>query len=312
MNVSAGNLQDPIEWRGMAHLLEHMILQGCAKYPGASDFKAFIASAAGKSNAHTGLDNTNYHFSCAANRLEEGMDRFASLFVEPLLNEQDVLKEINAVDSEHTKNIHEDSRREFQLLRSTTAAGQPFCQFGSGNKYTLMKPGHSDELARITRPRHFESHADLPAERAAPMAAHPPPDAGGERESQRDFENIQAGIAEQLRIFWKTYYSANVMKLAVQAPCPLDQLQQWVTHFFSGIPCSNIEPMQGVRARWAALSSTHSAVLGVDATGSALSTDATGATGATGSDAAGATGSALSAVFPHAWYGFYIARAQKN
>jgi secreted Zn-dependent insulinase-like peptidase len=27
MNVSAGNLQDPPEWRGLAHLLEHMILQ---------------------------------------------------------------------------------------------------------------------------------------------------------------------------------------------------------------------------------------------------------------------------------------------
>jgi insulysin len=27
MNVSAGNLQDPPEWRGLAHLLEHMLLQ---------------------------------------------------------------------------------------------------------------------------------------------------------------------------------------------------------------------------------------------------------------------------------------------
>lgn len=27
MNVSAGNLQDPPQWRGLAHLLEHMILQ---------------------------------------------------------------------------------------------------------------------------------------------------------------------------------------------------------------------------------------------------------------------------------------------
>ena len=27
LNVSAGNLQDPPEWRGLAHLLEHMLLQ---------------------------------------------------------------------------------------------------------------------------------------------------------------------------------------------------------------------------------------------------------------------------------------------
>jgi len=85
LSICCAAVQDPPQWRGLAHLLEHMILQGSTKYPGASDFKDFIASAAGKSNAHTGLDNTNYHFSCSAARLEEGLDRFASLFVAPLL-----------------------------------------------------------------------------------------------------------------------------------------------------------------------------------------------------------------------------------
>ena len=78
-----------------AHALGICLRQGSAKYPGASDFKAFVASAAGRSNAHTGLDNTNYHFSCAVHRLEEGLDRFSSLFIAPLLKEENVVKEIN-------------------------------------------------------------------------------------------------------------------------------------------------------------------------------------------------------------------------
>ena len=78
--------------------------------------------------------------------------------------EENILKEINAVDSEHNKNVHEDGRREFQLLRSTTRRDQPLRQYGSGNLFTLSRRARTRELLRITRPRHFESHGDLPGE----------------------------------------------------------------------------------------------------------------------------------------------------
>jgi insulysin len=159
--------------------------------------------------------------------------------------EENILKEINAVDSEHNKNVHEDGRREFQLLRSTTRRDQPLRQYGSGNLFTLSRRARTRELLRITRPRHFESHGDLPGE--------PSDGEGGEGGDRPDGDEADpGGIAEQVRMFWESKYSAHVMKLAIVAPCPLDQLQLWVEACFGGIPRSDIRPLEGVAERFAA------------------------------------------------------------
>lgn len=42
-------------------------------------------------------------------------------------------REINAVDSEHEKNIQNDSWRLNQLERSISKAGHPYTKFGTGN-----------------------------------------------------------------------------------------------------------------------------------------------------------------------------------
>ena len=150
---------------------------------------------------------------------------------------------LQAVDSEHNKNIYEDNRREFQLLRSTTCEGQPLRQYGSGNAFTLSRPAHAAEISRIVRPRHFESHADLPGEMPAGAASG---------EVSQGAAGGGGGIAAQLRAFWEANYSAHTMKLAVVAPFALDQLQDWVAKFFSAVPRRSIVPMQGVQERWGA------------------------------------------------------------
>ena len=153
---------------------------------------------------------------------------------------------LQAVDSEHNKNIYEDNRREFQLLRSTTCEGQPLRQYGSGNMFTLARAAHASEVARVIRPRHFESHLDLPGE--VPLAAP-------EVAAHEGDDNSQPGrgsVAEQLRRFWEANYSSHIMKLAIVAPLTLDQLQEWVAKYFSDVPRRSILPMQGVEQRWGA------------------------------------------------------------
>ena len=119
---------------------------------------------------------------------------------------------LQAVDSEHNKNIYEDSRREFQLLRSTTCEGQPLRQYGSGNMFTLSHAAHASEVARVNRPRHFESHLDLPGE--VPVAA---PE-GAAHEGDDNSQPGRGSVAEQLRRFWEDNYSSHIMKLAIVAP----------------------------------------------------------------------------------------------
>lgn len=48
---------------------------------------------------------------------EGALDRFAQFFIAPLLSEKSAEKEINAVDSEHQKNILNDAWRKYQLTK---------------------------------------------------------------------------------------------------------------------------------------------------------------------------------------------------
>jgi insulysin len=135
--VSAGQLQDPVEVQGLAHFLEHMLFLGNKKFPEASDFDGFCALSAGYSNAWTGMDRTVYHFVLAHENLREALDRFSGFFSCPLFTEELTDRELHAIDSENNKNLQEDGRREFQLLRSTAKDGHPLQRFGTGNYKTL-------------------------------------------------------------------------------------------------------------------------------------------------------------------------------
>mmetsp|Transcript_7733 Transcript_7733/g.17704 ORF Transcript_7733/g.17704 Transcript_7733/m.17704 type:complete len:1005 (-) Transcript_7733:1461-4475(-) len=137
--VAAGQLQDSPEVQGLAHFLEHMLFLGNEKYPGESDFDSFCASSAGYSNAWTSMDRTVYHYVLAHDKLKDSLDRFSGFFSCPLFSEDLTDRELNAIESENNKNLQEDSRREFQLLRSTAKDAHPLQRFGTGNIYSLKE-----------------------------------------------------------------------------------------------------------------------------------------------------------------------------
>ncbi len=64
---------------------------------------------------------------------------FASFFTCPLFSESAVLRELNAVDSENSKNLQSDSWRQHQLLKSQAISSHPFSSFSTGNLETLQK-----------------------------------------------------------------------------------------------------------------------------------------------------------------------------
>lgn len=68
-------------------------------------FKFPIPENGGSSNASTYADNTKYYFDIVPGQLEGALDRFAQFFISPLFTETATEREINAVDSEHDKNV---------------------------------------------------------------------------------------------------------------------------------------------------------------------------------------------------------------
>lgn len=64
---------------------------------------------------------------------------FAQFFIAPLFTESATEREINAVDSEHEKNIPNDVWRMDQLDKHLADPSHPYHKFGTGNKKTLFE-----------------------------------------------------------------------------------------------------------------------------------------------------------------------------
>eukprot|EP00753_Platysulcus_tardus_P022606 PLAT9806.1.p1 GENE.PLAT9806.1~~PLAT9806.1.p1 ORF type:complete len:1049 (+),score=595.91 PLAT9806.1:117-3263(+) len=137
MSVGVGHFSDPAELPGLAHFLEHMLFLGTETYPDENSYSAFLAAHGGSSNAYTATEETNFYFDVTHPHLAEALDRFSSFFTCPLLTESATSRELQAVESEHAKNVQTDGWRFYQLQKSLSDSEHPFSKFGTGNRATL-------------------------------------------------------------------------------------------------------------------------------------------------------------------------------
>ncbi|KAK0157501.1 hypothetical protein PV328_011241 [Microctonus aethiopoides] len=137
LNVQIGHLSDPDELPGLAHFCEHMLFLGTAKYPDLHEYHSYLSQHGGITNADTSLDYTIYYFDITPVYLEGALDRISQFFLSPLFTESATELEINAVNSEHEKNIADDAWRTFQLDKSSANPNHPYSKFSTGNRDTL-------------------------------------------------------------------------------------------------------------------------------------------------------------------------------
>jgi len=101
--VNAGGYDNPKNLPGLAHFLEHMVFLGSERYGPDSKWDEFMGQMDGYNNAYTADEETVYFAELSENGFEEGLERLGFGVQKPLLL-RDKLKEVHAVDSEHTKN----------------------------------------------------------------------------------------------------------------------------------------------------------------------------------------------------------------
>jgi insulysin len=145
--VNVGSLADPPQRQGLAHFLEHMLFLGTEKFPDITGFDAYLRRNSGVNNAYTAEDRTNYFLEIRHEAFEGALDRFSQFFVAPLFDARFTEREMNAVASEHQKNLENDAWREQQLSMTAYAPGHPARHFGTGSKDTLAGVTRDELLA---------------------------------------------------------------------------------------------------------------------------------------------------------------------
>lgn len=117
---------------------------GSEKFPKENEFDQFISTNGGADNAMTECEYTMFYFEIVEDHLAGAIDRFAQLFVSPLMLRDSMEREMEAVESEFQNNIADDDTRIMQLCASL--AQGPANTFTWGNLKTLKEGISNDEL----------------------------------------------------------------------------------------------------------------------------------------------------------------------
>lgn len=139
LSVGTGYFDDPESVAGAAHLLEHVVSKGSARFPDAAEYKQYLADNGGASNASTSALTTTYHFYVNAKDFDGALDRFAGQFDSPLLKPETILHEANAVESEFRMKFTDNYRKYREVLRRVFSTKHPYRKFSTGNRKTLLE-----------------------------------------------------------------------------------------------------------------------------------------------------------------------------
>jgi len=232
--VAAGQLHDNV-LEGIAHLTEHMLFMGSTTYPAENEYDQYLQQNGGHSNAYTDLEATCFYLDVAAvdskdddntnsnNKFRGALDRLACAVSEPLIRSASLERELQAVDSEHAKNVAQDHWRIHQLSRSllgtgASAAGQdsdtttkhhhhPLANFGTGNMESLLQQATAGAAA----------------------------DGTATTTKEEQYERLRANILQ----FYRQYYVGSNMTLAVLGNQTVQELQSMVEEIFAKVPAAD-------------------------------------------------------------------------
>ncbi|KAG8907980.1 Insulinase (Peptidase M16) [Tulasnella sp. 403] len=248
LDVGVGHLNDPDDMPGCAHFCEHLLFMGTDEFPSENEYSEFIATHGGSTNAYTSAYNTNYYFSVSHSSLVPALHRFSAFFKNPRFNESCTAREILAVDSEHKKNLQNDTWRMFQLSKELSRKDHVWRKFGSGNKESLLAVGKVLEkqaakqlLASQGKQNQFGMELEVPSRSLAPS---PTPSQRSGVTLQEDDGGV-AGRETRRRLveWWEKHYCASRMKLVILGRESLDELTDMAVKSFSPVPDRHLPPL---------------------------------------------------------------------
>lgn len=172
----------------------------------------YLAKHGGYANAYTSTDNTNYYFDVNADALLGALERFSCFFHSPIFSSTSTLRELDAIESEHRKNLQSDSWRIGQLKKHLSCSGHPFTKFGTGDKQTLTEAARKMEQSTTTSETHEEK---LLSDYTNAGTNPAPSDVSISNASDADGGLIGRRVRRQVIDWWEKEYCASRMSLAI-------------------------------------------------------------------------------------------------
>ena len=160
LGFATGSRYESADEQGIAHLVEHMLFKGTARFPTAQVISEAIEGVGGILNAGTEKEMTTYWVKVASEHLELAIDLLADMATAPRLDDDELEKEKKVVLEE--LGLAQDAPGEWvhQLLSELLWPDQPLGREIAGTEETVMAQTPAS-LARYLRRTHGLSNAVL-------------------------------------------------------------------------------------------------------------------------------------------------------
>ena len=136
--VRAGARQEPDDWSGMAHFLEHMIFKGTEKV-GPGIFDQIIENHGGMANAATSHDYAHFFVTTAAKYIEEIISVLAELLLRASIPESEFARELDVVLEEIRESQDCPDSLGFQALMENVYQLHPYRRSIMGTEELLRQ-----------------------------------------------------------------------------------------------------------------------------------------------------------------------------
>lgn len=160
LGFATGSRYEDVAEQGIAHLVEHMLFKGTARYPTAQMISETIEGVGGILNAGTEKELTTYWAKVASEHVVLAVDLLADMVTAPRLDDDELEKEKKVVIEE--LELAQDAPGEWvhQLLSETLWPDQPLGREIAGTPATVNAQTPAS-LARYIRRTHGLSNAVL-------------------------------------------------------------------------------------------------------------------------------------------------------
>ena len=128
VRVKAGSKYCPPGKEGLAHFLEHMIMNGSSKYPSGTQVRSAVGDFGGGINASTGAESLGVWINFAREDLIKAGDIIFPLVTDPLLDREELEGERKSILEEIARTQDSLKRKVSDALYSLVFSGHPLSQ----------------------------------------------------------------------------------------------------------------------------------------------------------------------------------------
>ncbi|WP_280286686.1 pyrroloquinoline quinone biosynthesis protein PqqF [Pseudomonas sp. BN415] len=137
VEVRGGSHDEPDEFPGMAHFLEHLVFLGSREFPTHEGLIPFVQGLGGRVNASTRARSTRFFCEVPATHLEQALARLLDMLANPLLETDALWREREVLQAEYSARARDLQTLCEAALAQTLAPGHPLADFHAGNASSL-------------------------------------------------------------------------------------------------------------------------------------------------------------------------------